>query len=305
MKRLTALCFLAAPLAAIAAPPAEDRAAILAMSGTFDVSFQFEEHVVVAPDYRPLSPRYVERALEVVLVAEDRPERITLQHLLLVGGDEGEPQVIKHWAQVWTWEDERLLHYTGAEGDDAWQRLRIEPSEATGRWTQLVTSVDDTPRYESIGRWEHHGGESSWTGSPCHRPLPRREYTKRDDYDYLLATNRHTITSDGWVHFQDNRKVVDRGDDVTVLSFERGLNRYVRTENPKAETAIAWWREHGEVWNAVRNEMVAAGERDGGEFRIISSHEGTGLNRALRDLVSSGAEAETVGSTLAPYLGAN
>jgi len=287
---------------AAAAPPAEDREAILAMAGTFEVDFHFEETVAVAPDYECRDKPYQASATEVVRVVDDQPQRITLQHLLLVSGDEDEQtRVIKHWAQVWTWQDRELLDYAGVEGDDDWKCVDLSAEQAAGTWSQLVTSVDDTPRYEGYGRWIHHGGESSWSSSPTRRPLPRREYTKRDDYDYLLVTNRHTITPDGWVHFQDNRKVVDRGEGKTVLCYETGLNRYRRNDSARAEVAHQWWEANGAFWDGVREFWVAAGEDAPNRFRPTPWTDGKGLSEVLDRLEEESADATAIARALEPY----
>ena len=187
MKATISLLF-AASLSLQATPPEADRAAILKMAGTFDVTFAFTEDAALAPGYKTVSKPYTENALEVVIVAEDTPERVILQHLLVVENPKDKSDVvIKHWAQVWTWEDTEMLDYSGKDGIDNWNRISISEKNADGKWTQLVTSVDDTPRYEGAGTWKHTHGISTWTGTDTRRPLPRREYTKRDDYDYLLA----------------------------------------------------------------------------------------------------------------------
>src|SRR3546814_951309 len=49
---------------------------------------------------------------------------------------------------------------------------------------------------------------ATWTSDLTARPLPRREYTKRDDYNVLIGINRHTITPNGWTHEQFNTKVL-------------------------------------------------------------------------------------------------
>ena len=95
----------------------------------------------------------------MVAIAEDAPARIVLQHLLVVEA-EGVSQVIEHWSQVWTWQDTRILDYAGSDGVDVWQRHTVATEQASGCWSQLVTSVDDTPRYESPGTWVHELGES-------------------------------------------------------------------------------------------------------------------------------------------------
>jgi hypothetical protein len=81
----------------------KDRAAILGMAGEFRVTFNFEETVALLPDYELRKP-YESAAKELVMVADDEGEQITLQHLLVVTDMDG-PKVIKHWAQIWTYED--------------------------------------------------------------------------------------------------------------------------------------------------------------------------------------------------------
>jgi hypothetical protein len=302
MQRRIALLLLASACSALAAPPEEDRRAILSMAGNFKVTFDFEETVAIAPDYQPGSKPYHEEGLEAVIVAEDTPGRITLQHLLVVSGKEGKPHVIKHWAQVWTWEDTRILDYAGSDGVDEWKRHEVAAAAAKGKWSELVTSVDDTPRYESLGRWVHESGESSWTSEPTRRPLPRREYGHRDDYDYLAGTNRYSLTPNGWAHFQDNRKVVDRNDRKFILAHEKGLNRYTRSDDPLAEKAIAWWNEHAVVWNPIRNFWIDAGQQPGPVFTFLTTQNGVGLSRKFSELEKTKPAAEAVVRELTPYL---
>lgn len=284
-------------------PPREDREAILAMAGSHEITFHFEETTAVSPDYRLRTKAYDEDAREIIAVVEDRPTRITLQHLLVTEDEQGEPYVIKHWAQVWTWQDTELLDYTGEDGIHEWRKVRLSEEQAAGTWSQLVTQVDDTPRYEGYGRWTHARGESSWQSEPTRRPLPRREYSKRDDYDYLLVTNRHTLTPGGWAHFQDNRKVVDReGGPVHVLCFETGLNTYTRAEVPHGEAAEAWWSEHGPFWDEVRNFWVSAGEEAGRSFAYTTHKDGESLRKLLKRFQSSPPATAELSAALQPYL---
>jgi hypothetical protein len=300
MQRLPALLLFATSLTAFAAPPPdEDRRAILSMAGSFNVIFDFNESVVLAPGYTATSKPYHEQAFETVIVAEDTPERITLQHLLVVSED-GKSHIIKHWAQIWTWQDTRILDYAGHE---TWTRNTVAPEQAAGKWSQLVTSIDDTPRYESLGRWTHELGTSSWTSEPTRRPLPRREYEQRDDYDYLLGTNRHTLTANGWVHWQDNRKIVDRDGKKFALSFETGLNQYVRAENPLAAEATTWWEKNSALWNPVRDFWLAAGEKNSGPtFAYTTSHESVTLSATFKELKKSAPTAEQISAALTPYI---
>ena len=230
---------------AFADPPAADREAILAMAGEYEVTFDFEETVSLQPGYALKAP-YHEEATELVIVVEDSPERIVLQHLLAVS----ENRVVKHWKQVWTWQDTRLVEYQGRE---KWAVRTLAPEAVAGTWSQLVTQVDDSPRYESYGKWEHDGGFSRWQSAPTARPLPRREHTKRDDYEILLAVNRHAITPGGWVHEQDNLKqVLDQDGNLSkYLAREMGLNRYERTDAVNFTKAREYWERTSRFWGQV------------------------------------------------------
>jgi len=86
----------------------QDRAAILGMVGEYEVKFHFEETLGFNNDYKLTKP-YDEDAKELVVLVEDSPKRILLQHLLVVG----ESTVIKHWGQIWTFEDRLITQYKG------------------------------------------------------------------------------------------------------------------------------------------------------------------------------------------------
>lgn len=152
-----------------ACTPDQDRAAILAMAGEYEVSFSFEETVPLAAGYQ-LKPPYRADAREEVLVIEQTPTRISLQHILLVPGD-GEPAAaMKHWRQDWIFENADLLEF---QGHARWWTRHLDPAEVRCSWTQAVYGVEDEPRYESWGHWAYAGGIPSWTSNPTWRPLPR------------------------------------------------------------------------------------------------------------------------------------
>ena len=226
-----------------------DRQAILSMSGAFRVSFRFEETVAVQPNYQ-LADIYNEEATELVLVIEDTGERIALQHLLVVEGRDNQPMVVKHWRQVWQFEDQSLLNYIGNE---TWQRHAATSDEAAGRWTQSVFQTTDAPRYEAAGRWIHRGGQSTWESDVTWRPLPRRE-RYRYDYDIIECRNRHTITNNGWAHEQHNQKVLldGNGRPSKVIAHEIGLNVYERIDEADVAIAAEYWAKHADRWQAIR-----------------------------------------------------
>ena len=223
-------------------PPASDRSAILAMAGAYKVDFKFEETLALQPSYQLTKP-YHEEAMEMVVVAEDSPRRIVLQHLLLIG----KGAVLQHWRQIWTYEDTRLTEF---QGRNTWRARELKPEESEGAWTQMVTNVDNSPRYESVGRWSHAGGVSSWTSGETWRPLPRREYSKRDDYDVMLAINRHTLTPSGWAHEQINTKLDLAPPADRVVARENGLNLYNRSDADMS-AILEWWEKNREFSNAV------------------------------------------------------
>jgi hypothetical protein len=300
----TALLLTALTLPALAGtPPAKDREAILAMAGTHSVNFHFKETVAIAENYVAKPEAYDETATEIVKVVEDTPERITLQHLLVVHPEDEDPMVIKHWAQIWTWQDTEILDYCGEDQVHEWKRISLSEEEAAGTWSQLVTQTDDTPRYEGYGKWVHEFGHSYWQSSPTRRPLPRRDYTKRSDYDYLLVTNRHSLSADGWVHFQDNLKIVDReGEPVRTLCHELGRNTYNHTESDLADQALAWWDEHGTFWNGVRRFWHQAGESAPKSFSYSTFKGGNSLSKTIARLEKENASEPTVVQALSPFV---
>lgn len=241
----------AAPLATAQAERFEaDRAAILAMAGEFDVTFDFKETVSFVEGYTPKEP-YLTGGREVVRVIADEGDFISLQHILVVGGPEQFP--IKHWRQDWAYEPNTVLEFVGA---NAWATRATTPSERAGAWSQTVYQVDDAPRYAGLARWSHDNGAPAWTSDPSLRPLPRRDATKRDDYHAILAVNRHALTPLGWVHEQDNSKLIQAGplaaDGDQVLVREVAVNTYNRTDDLAAEIADDYWAKTQDYWAGVR-----------------------------------------------------
>ena len=240
---------------------ARDREAIRGMAGVFDVSFSFEETEALADDYEVHEP-YRTSAKEVVVVLEDSERMLSLQHVLVFPGEQddatGTPLTQKHWRQDWVFEDRELLEFRGHR---LWAQRELSADQARCTWSQAVYEVDDGPRYESFGRWEHAEDASVWTSASTWRPLPRREYTKRNDYDVLVGVNKHIVKRDGWVHEQDNVKVVTGRDPEPEreLAREHGENRYVRTNDADAAQAVATYLEAtDEYWSVVRDAWSQA-----------------------------------------------
>lgn len=234
----------------------KDRRAILAMAGPYRTSFDFIEIAGYTPNFSPDKP-YQSWSTEYVYVVEDQGDFISLQHIIVMYFDDEEfpgPMVMKHWRQDWQYEKLEILEYIG---NSTWQIRTLSDKEIKGKWSQSVYQVEDSPRYESIGRWEHHANFSTWKSAQTWRPLPRREFSVRDDYQVLDGFNRHTILSNGWIHEQENYKLVfnDGNPQSTAryLAKELGVNRYERIIEHDFGPGDSYWKNTSAYWRDVRD----------------------------------------------------
>jgi hypothetical protein len=233
-------------------PPLErDRRAILAMAGPYRVSFDFLEVVRFDPALKQDAP-YQSWGTEYVFVAEDRADFIALQHILAMrvlqpDGKVSEPMVVRHWRQEWRYQAERLLAY---QGMNIWAPREVPVADREGAWVQSVYQVDDSPRYAARGRWRHSEGMSTWISDETWRPLPRREFSVRKDYDVLAGTNRHTITPTGWVQEENNLKLATI--DGRYLAREYGVARYERIRDFDFRAAEKYFTRTEPLWAEVR-----------------------------------------------------
>lgn len=249
MKRLTIAVLGLMSLAAAARTPADverDRQSILAMRGDYSVDFAFDETVLLQPGYERAA---AERAggEEAVIVVEDAPTRVVLQHILV---DPKSGHVTKHWRQDWVYEAPSRFEFSA---DQTWTVRSLSPAETAGAWTQCVYEVSDAPRYCGTGRWNYDNGVATWTSDLTWRPLPRREYTRRSDYNALSVINRHTLTPNGWTHEQFNTKVLRKPDGSLVeLAREFGFNDYNRDTDVDFKPAHDYWTATAPYWAKVR-----------------------------------------------------
>ncbi|MDA7901043.1 hypothetical protein N9B26_08290, partial [Akkermansiaceae bacterium] len=236
----------------------KDRRAILALAGSYRVSFDFIETMGFSKGYKPPQP-YFSWGTEHVQVLASEDQFISLQHTLVMyfkdeDGKEMGPMVMKHWRQDWSYEDPELKTF---RGNSTWADTKLKPRKVKGKWTQAVFQVDDSPRYEVVGEWDHSGGISIWRSDSCWRPLPRREFSARSDYQILQGVHELTITTNGWVHTQQNQKVsLGEGGQVSIVGQELGVNRYERISEPSLMAAETTWEKTGEYWREVREAWV-------------------------------------------------
>ena len=228
----------------------KDIQSIKSMCGCFEIEFNFAETFVFSEkdDYQK-SKTYKTRALEWGQLILDEKNKISIQHLLIVGSKQF-PSIVKHWRQDWIYQNTDLYLY---DKNDKWSYISLDKKDVKDQWTQKVYQVDDSPRYEGSASWIHQDGKSYWENTTP-APLPRREFSKRSDYNVTLRGNRHEITNDGWVHDQDNKKIQKDEDSQFVLAHEKGYSTYTKVPDSECKAAVDWWDKNGGKWKMVRDK---------------------------------------------------
>ncbi|MFW5634691.1 MAG: DUF6607 family protein [Erythrobacter sp.] len=247
-----------------------DRETILSMAGDYAVVFDMQESTPWMEGYEPLE-RKVSSGYESVRVIEDTGDKIVLQHLLVVDTDNG-PYVVKHWRQDWEYEPEAILDF---KGGDTWQLEPVSAEEREGAWSQTVYQVDDSPRYAGYGRWETKNGVKSWTSNATARPLARRDAVRNPVYDRYVGVNRHQLTPDGWIHWQDNTKLKPAGEgeaELVPVVQEYVLNTYERYDGYEVAAAEEYWSKTKDYWEAIRTKWDRVALENGG-IRIPQNAE--------------------------------
>ncbi|MDY8138408.1 DUF6607 family protein [Aquimarina sp. 2201CG5-10] len=229
----------------------QDAEAIKKMCGCYEVTFNFAETFNYSNDslYKP-SKNKTDKGLEWAQLVIDEKEKVSIQHILQVGNP-AKPHIVKHWRQDWVYENQDFYMY---DGDNNWKYVQKPNGDVKGQWTQKVYQVDDSPRYEGSASWVHIDGKSFWENT-TDAPLPRREYTTRSDYNITVRGNRHEITPEGWVHDQDNDKIIrETGKEDIIVAKEKGYNIYKRVDDSRCKVAADWWKENQAKWAIVRTK---------------------------------------------------
>lgn len=253
-----------------------DRAAIRALSGVFEVSYDARETVALMPGYR-VGPGHRAEAREAVLLVEDTPDRLTLEHLLLVGDP---PAIAKHWRQTWTHQPGSRLGY---DGNHTWSRELFLTPQA-GAWAVQVAEADERPSYEIVGRWRHSdAGLSTFTElRPSDRPVSARDGAS-PDAAALTALTRIDVSPAGWAWTTDGQSRSDQGPLARILavatyreaspdpapgntsgdsagsssggsdgSASASSDTAVAADVDASAAAQSWWQSRGAFWDAVR-----------------------------------------------------
>lgn len=238
----TILALLATVLLNAQAPT--DRDKVKELCGCFDVNFQFAETFSPQQGYKYHDRENISGGTELVYVVEETDKKLVMQHLLIIT----DSIIIKHWREEWSYENPERWIY---EGNNVWKKTYLKPEEVKGKWTQTVWEVSDAPRYQGHSQWVSLDGKWIWQNT-ADAPLPRREYTSRNDYNILRRTNRIMLTDKGYVHDQDNEKIKRENGKDELLVAEKGWNTYNRVEEKECKAGLAYWGKTKEYWTAVR-----------------------------------------------------
>jgi len=259
----------------------QDRADILAMAGNYKVRFDMQESTRWDPAYTPLD-RKISGGNEVVRVVADTGRKIILQHLLVVQ-NEGKDMVIKHWRQDWEYEPARVLVYSDT---NTWKWEDVPEKMRTGRWSQTVWQVDDSPRYGGWGQFETQGGLRRWRSNWTWRPLARRDAVRHPVYNRYLSINRHQNTTDGWIHWQDNTKMGTKDGKLVPIVQEYVLNTYTKFDGYNVKAADDYWAATKDYWAAVRTEWDRIATEKGGIGIEEEAETGTVISARLMELAN-------------------
>ena len=256
--------------------------------------FEYTETFSPHDDYEK-KPDYRASALEWVELIEDQENLLSLQHLLVVN----DSMVIKHWRQDWEYETPSGFEFAT---NRSWDFFNVSRSRVRGTWTQKVYQVDDSPRYAGTATWIHADGRHYWENATP-SPLPRREYTKRDDYNLMVRGNRHEITEYGWVHEQDNEKIVRAvGKKDELIAQEKGWNTYRRVDDAKCAIAKIWWQENHPFWDEVRAAWETLYQREG-LLKLSKEVDGKPLYVHLARLKEKGAGKKEIAALFSRFAG--
>lgn len=258
-----------------------DIQAIKGQCGCQAVTFKYAETFSPSKEYK-FKDRKELGGLEYVFVDEETPDKLVLMHLLVIN----DSTVIKHWREDWKYQNTDLLAY---EDGHNWKYKGISTKEAKGQWSQQVFEVDDSPRYEGSATWFHADGRHVWENT-TDAPLPRREYTTRNDYNVMRRTNRIVITSYGYLHDQDNGKILRTPDGEKVIAYEKGINDYRRVNVNACKAAKDWWTKNRTFWVDVRNVWGDIIARKKG-IQLEKNAGGKSLSQSLNDLADAYAKA--------------
>ena len=221
-----------------------DKKYIEKLCGCYEVEFKYAETFSPDTSYKFHDRDEISGGLELILPIEVSDKKMVLQHLLVIT----DSMIIKHWREDWTYENPTIFLY---RGNKLWTKEQLKPEEVFRKWTQPVWEVSDAPRYQGASEWINTDGKTFWQNT-SDAPLPRRGYSVRNDYNILKRTNRIILTNDGWIHEQDNQKIIRNKGTDRLLVEEKGINSYKKMVDSKCAAAKVYWEKNKQYWAKVR-----------------------------------------------------
>lgn len=244
MKRIMGSVLVLAMSLSAHAQNVNDKKAIDKLCGCFEVNFKYAETFSPDPNYKYHEREETGGTAELALPIEVSDKKIVIQHLLIVGTN----TVVKHWREEWSYENPVIWKY---KGDRTWVKETVPAEQVKGKWTQTVWEVADEPRYQGFSQFVNLDGKIIWQNT-TDAPLPRREYSVRSDYNILKRTNRLNITDSGYLHEQDNQKIIRTNGTDKLLVEEKGLNSYEKIPEKECAAAKDYWEKNKDYWGRVR-----------------------------------------------------
>ena len=114
--------------------------------------------------------------------------------------------------------------------------------------------------------------------------------------------NRQEITSTGWVHEQDNNKIIRNAEKEDVLlTQEKGFNVYTKTALANCESATKWWTENNKFWAKARKSWNKVYKRDG-NLSLHKKVDEQALFMKFYELEKEDSREKTITKVIETYL---
>lgn len=244
MKKLTGIIAGALLATTLNAQAPKDKGIVDKLCGCFEVEFKYAETFAPNKDYKYHDREEINGGTELILPVEVTDKKIVMQHLLVIT----DSMIVKHWREEWSYENPVVWEY---KGNKVWEKKILKPEEVKGKWTQTVWETSDEPRYQGSSEWVNLDGKIYWQNT-TDAPLPRREYSVRSDYNVLKRTNLISVSNEGWLHEQDNQKIIRANGKDQLLVEEKGINSYKRVDDAECAAGKAYWEKNKGYWTKVR-----------------------------------------------------
>jgi hypothetical protein len=131
----------------------------------------------------------------------------------------------------------------------------------------------------------------------------------RKDYNVLNRGSRITITKNGWMFEQDNKKIVRSADGDKLLAVEKGYEEFMKIDPKTFAYAQKWWASQHTYWADVRGVWAdIIGSQD--TFKVQTIANGKLLyetlfslgDQSIKEKWTASQNKEKIKTALQPYL---